>query len=292
MKTDSNWSTRARVLLSFLTRQSKCCPYCESNDTIRIGKNAILSHVRECRRCSLMFRWPKQDDRFNLKFYQTRYAKVHHSPVTDLPTDKELAAYKASVFRESPRDFHNYIDLMKDLGVQTVLDYGCSWGYAVYQFKESGLNAHGLEISKPRARYGKEKLGVEIFEDPKSLITSGMKFDCIFSSHVLEHLPSPRIALDLFKAVTKPTSVLILEVPNCGGLNAEALGLNWGPFSSALHPLSFTSSFFVNSLSPFKGNFHCTSKPFDPKEVANRFRENPSDKCPPGDELVILKAIY
>jgi hypothetical protein len=96
----------------------------------------------------------------------------------------------------------------------------------------------------------------------------------------------------MFKAVTKPTSTLILEVPNCGGLNAEALGLKWSPFSSALHPRSFTSSFFVNSLSRFKGNFQCTSKPFNPKEFAHRFRENPSDKCPPGDELVILKAMY
>jgi hypothetical protein len=292
MKSSTNWANRSNVLLSLLSLQSKCCPYCGSNSTQCVGKNATLSHVRSCPECSLIFRWPKQDRRFNLGFYQSSYSRAHHSPVTDLPSDEELAAYKASNFSHSPRDFHDYIALMKILGVRTVLDYGCSWGYAVYQFRESGFDAYGLEISKPRGSYGREKLGVEIFDDATRLLNSGLKFDCIFSSHVLEHLPSPSIAFDLFQSVAKASSVWILEVPNCGGTNAETHGLKWGPFSSALHPLSLSADFFIHALSRFRGNFHCTDKPFEPTALARAFNESPSSKNPSGDELVVLKAVY
>lgn len=238
-----------------------------------------------------MFRWPKQNSHFNLGFYQTFYSRTHHSPVTDLPSDEELAGYKRAKFRGSPRDFHDYTALLNLLGVQSVLDYGCSWGYAAYQFKESGLEACGFEISKPRARFGREKLGVEIFDNEQSLLKSGLKFDCIFSSHVFEHLPSPRIAFDVFKAVAKPSSIWIIEVPNCGGENAISRGLEWGPFSSSLHPLSLTAEFFVNAFSGLSGNFHCADKPLDPPRLARAFQESPSAHSPTGDELVVLKSV-
>lgn len=275
-------------MMSLLTRQPKSCPYCRSNETLRIGKNATLSHVRQCSTCALMFRWPKQDHRFNFNFYQSAYSKAHRSPVTDLPNGRELSEYKRNNFRGSPRDFQDYVNLVKLLGATTVLDYGCSWGYATYQFKHSGLKAYGMEVSKPRADFGRHELGVEIFDSATALIASGIKFDCIFSSHVLEHLPSPSVAFDLFDRIMAPCSTLILEVPNCGGANAKKFGVKWGPFSSALHPLSFTSAFFVNTFSSRKGALHFQSKPFDPGKAAEDLTTNPSTACPFGDELVVL----
>ena len=124
------------------------------------------------------------------------------------------------------------------LGANSVLDYGCTWGYATYQFRRGGLDAEGLEISKPRADFGRKNLGVRIFESADEIVSLGKKYDCIFTSHVLEHLPTPRIALDFFGKVSKPGGWLVVEVPNCGGVDARREGARWGPFSSHIHPLS------------------------------------------------------
>lgn len=284
-----NWSNRLNVLYGIFSGQSKNCPWCNSLKTRYFGRNAILSHVRVCDDCHLIFRWPKQNNNFNLDFYQKKYSVFHSSAVTNLPTIELINEYKKNNFVNSPRDFNIYVELVKKLGVTNILDYGCSWGYGAYQFYQSGINAVGFEISKPRAAFGREHLGVTIYDSEPDILGSQKKFDCIFSSHVLEHLPTPKIAFDFFHKVSKPSTIWIIEVPNCGGFNANALGLNWGPFSSSIHPLSYTSDFFVNYFSTFAGNLHLTSKPFKPSQVADSFKMSPSNYSLDGDDLICIK---
>lgn len=166
--------------------------------------------------------------------------------MTVLPNGDELSKLKGSLFKGTDKDYAPYIELLKGLGVSSVLDYGCSWGYGVFQFRESGLNASGLEISQPRADFGEANLGVKIARNAEQL--GSKTFDAVFSAHVLEHFSNPRIALEQWQSMLRPGGYLILEVPNCGGAGANAQGVRWGPFSGVLHPLSITQAFLSDCL--------------------------------------------
>lgn len=284
----SSLLNRFNVLLGVCLQQSKNCPGCDSKHTKRIGSNATLAHVRECHDCFLIYRWPKQSSRFNSIFYRREYSRVHRSAATDLPQAKELEAMTSQGFKGTARDFSDFIELFKLLGVKTVLDFGCSWGYGVFQFRQSGFDAVGYEVSEPRAEFGRSNLDVQIFGSETELLRSHNSFDLIFSSHVFEHLPTPNLAWDLFSKVARRGSFYLIEVPNCGGDSARRLGLNWGPFSSAIHPLSFTATYFRNSLEPSCRALSFISKPFNPHSVFEAFKKaTPCDE-PTGDDLVVL----
>jgi SAM-dependent methyltransferase len=52
-------------------------------------------------------------------------------------------------------------------------------------------------------------------------------FDCVTFWHSLEHMPDPLNALQLAAARLKPTGVLIVAVPDNGGVQAKLFGRNW-----------------------------------------------------------------
>jgi hypothetical protein len=209
--------------------------------------------------------------------------------VTDLPSHAQVEEYKKNNFRGSPVDFSHYTRLLKHLGCKRVIDYGCSWGYGAYQFANSGLIAHGLEVSLPRAEFGRKELGVvPIYSSTKEVLRQEPLYDAIFTSHVLEHLPSPRIALSFFEKISKQGTFLIIEVPNCSGKDAREEGVHWGPFNSAIHPLSYTWDFFTKSLPNhnFKILFSPEKKEFVNSENLREVLTPPSQ--PQGNDMVII----
>lgn len=285
----NNFSNKIHVLKSILTLQPKSCPYCESDSTIKIGSNSPLSHIRHCNSCSLIFRWPKQDATFNQKFYQKAYTKLHRSTATDLPNPRDISTKIESILRDGNRDFSHYICLMRELNLNSVLDYGCSWGYGTYQFQEAGMDAYGYEISTPRMEFGIKNLNVRLYDDLKTLKSEIPEFDVVFCSHVIEHFPNPRLALDDFRKLVKPNGWLMIAVPNCGGKLATKLKGNWGPFSSSMHPLSFTSEYFRRALPQHGFNsFSFFSEPYDVRDIIHNLSCETSSPSPDGEELLVI----
>ncbi|MFO1491534.1 MAG: class I SAM-dependent methyltransferase [Kiritimatiellia bacterium] len=279
----NNFSNRIHVLWSLLTLQSKDCPYCRGKKTRRIGCNSPLSHVRECEDCRLIYRWPKQDARFNHLFYQLSYIRLA-SDNMQLPTPAEAAALAASDFRGHATAMGVKRDLVTRLqpGGRLCV-YGANWGYEVSQLARAGFDAIGYEISKPRAEFARH-LGVTVVTEWDA-VRARAPFDVIYCSHTLEHLPSPQGVFDFFSDICAPTGCLVLFVPNCGGAEARRLGVKWGPFSSSLHPLSLRAEFFKHAL-PRHGfeSVSAFSDPYDPGQVRE---PGPSGELN-GDELLIV----
>jgi 2-polyprenyl-3-methyl-5-hydroxy-6-metoxy-1,4-benzoquinol methylase len=279
----SNFSNRARVFWSVLTLQPKNCPYCLSAHTKRIGSNAYLSHVRECADCHLMYRWPKQDARFNRLFYQLSYIR-QASDNMQLPTPDEAAALARG-------DFHGHptaLGIKRDLVTRvqsggSLCVYGANWGYEVAQLARAGFEAIGFEVSQPRAQFA-QHLGVTVVSEWDDVRARG-PFDIIYCSHTLEHLPSPEAVFDFFAEICAPTGCLVLFVPNCGGAEARRLGVQWGPFSSSLHPLSFRAEFFKQALP--KHGFASVSAFSDPYDL-DQIQKPGSPAELNGEELLIV----
>ena len=279
----SNLQNRLHVLLSIITRQSKDCPYCKSGQTRRIGSNSPLSHVRECQSCNLMYRWPKQTDKYNRVFYQFRYIGLASENMR-LPEPLEAENLLAIRFAGHITELGPKADIVKHLAPSgKVCVYGANWGYEVAQLSALGYDCCGFELSAPRADFGKAHLNVDVSSDLDAVRAKG-PFSLIYCSHTLEHLPDPRIGLKVFNQMCAPGGHLVLFVPNCGGTAARTQGVSWGPFSSSLHPLSYQADFFRQALPDHGFQVIATSSdPYPPSESPD-FPGTSLD----GDELLVI----
>ena len=144
-------------------RQDTNCPHCNSPATRRLQRKKLVMQLRRCHSCSLMFRYPKDDETENRGFYQKNYKQ---ETVTELPRTEDLPHHIASKFAGVGRDLTEHLAVMQGIAPQgRLLDYGCSWGYCVHQFRESGYDAAGFEISQVRVDYGREMLGLDLASD-------------------------------------------------------------------------------------------------------------------------------
>jgi 2-polyprenyl-3-methyl-5-hydroxy-6-metoxy-1,4-benzoquinol methylase len=235
------------------------CPYCGSLATRRVQRKKLVLQLRRCDACSLMFRYPKDNETENKGFYQTSYMQ---ETVTSLPAKEDLPDHIASRFAKVGRDLTEHLSVIQSIVPRgRLLDYGCSWGYCVYQFREHGYDAAGFEISRPRVDYGREMLGLDLVSDLAELPDAS--FDVIYSAHVLEHIPNPAASFVQFKRLLKPGGMLFLFVPNCAGEPARRLGVGWGPMINEKHVLALTAEFFHRNLSTYGFSTKFGSSPYE-----------------------------
>ena len=281
---------RTAFLLSTLHRlaagQPQSCPYCSSANTVLLQRKKVLLELRRCQDCFLMYRYPKDNARTNLAYYQTHYRQ---GMTTEVPTPAELARLLATNFRGTEKDLSQNVRIVQEqCAMGRLLDYGCSWGYGVYQFCRSGYEAIGFEISKPRADYGRRHLQVTILDDVAALEKlPPASFDVIHSSHVLEHLPEPRQSLMTFERLLNPSGVLVIFVPNAGSKNARKLGVRWGPMICEKHCLALDAEFLAQVLPEFGFRPKFASSPYTAPFGEFSFL-NADGELLGGDELAVV----
>jgi SAM-dependent methyltransferase len=243
--------------------------------------------ILQCRKCLLIYRWPCDSVEENRSYYQKRYTA---GVATHLPDAPAIAEMKAKCFRGYPNlDLSAKIQVLKALKVSgRVLDYGCSWGYGVYQLAAEGFDAVGFEISEPRADYGRRNLGVRIVTDQSQLLKmGGARFDAVFSNHVLEHLPALSRSLDLFRNLLVPGGVTVNVLPNFTWLAANS-GPEW-LWIGEHTPIAPTFEFFRRNL-PRHGftDIRIAAGPFD-NRLIEAIRSNRTHVIgAEGEELLVL----
>jgi len=268
-----------KTLVKYATGQSTSCPYCKCDRTSIVQWKNRIWQLRQCAECSLSFRFPKDDPEENVSFYQNKYRQGN---VTDLPREEDIASHISDCFKSVGRDLTTHLRTIRAM-VPTgrVLDYGCSWGYGVYQLSRAGYDAAGFEISRPRVEYGRRTLHVDLTSAIDSLPSAG--FDAIYSAHVLEHIPTPKNTLMTFQRLLKPGGKLFLYVPNCSGDQAKRLGVKWGQMINEKHVLALTAEFFHKNL---PGHGFSTQFSSSPYEKAPQAFERDWDSG--GEELLVV----
>jgi SAM-dependent methyltransferase len=270
-----------------LARRAPACPYCKETGRLkRIARKKLVLDVLQCEQCLLMFRWPMETPEEFHSFYQQGYSE---GAITELPRPDELARLCAAGFRGGSLDLTGKIRMLRALSpTGRVLDYGCSWGYGVYQLREAGFDAVGYEVSTPRAAYGRTRLGLEILETPQSVEKlPGGSLDVLFSNHVVEHLPALGSAFAEFNRLLRGGGLLFLVLPNFNGAAARnGRFLNW---IGEAHPVAPTREFFLRNL-PAHGfeQVRCASGPFS-EIAAEHVSQGRYDLLDTeGDELLVL----
>jgi len=220
--------TKLKYLLRSIAnfRQNKICPFCGGEKYEVVDRKYFFTSLLRCKSCGLQYRFPKDTKKFLNNFYQEEYSVDVHM-ITDLPNEKNLNQLKADNFSQL-RNYSKYIMAINSDKNIRVVDYGCSWGYSLFQLKNSGYDVQGFEISVPRAEFGK-KLNVEIVTDNKK-IRSGN--DVILSSHVIEHLSDIKDLLDIAREKLTHNGALIVFCPNGSKeyrvREPDLFHVNWG----------------------------------------------------------------
>lgn len=237
------------------------CPNCGASQTVKVDQKYLFTRLFECGHCHLQFRHPVDSNIFNNFFYQSDYVQKD-GITTDLPTNEELEKLIQTRFEGSNKNISRVVKLFEQLGFDLstvkVVDYGCSWGYMAWQFKQVGIMAQGFEISRPRAEFGRRFLGVDIKTDCSKLTGCN---DIVFSSHVIEHVPSIPDMISNARQLLKSEGLFIAESPNGSAAfrkaSPGAFHQGWG----LVHP-NYLSERFYEFI--FKENpFYITSIPFD-----------------------------
>lgn len=239
------WSYFLRSLCGRFDRRRMRCPHCSCSRHTTVKRKCAVTALVRCESCRLLFRVPTDPPGFGDRFYQEQYDGDF---VTDLPSETELRDLLSRNFADSATDMREEVSILRALGINAgarILDYGASWGYGVYQYQQAGYEAVGFEISRARAAFARDVLGVNVTSDRKDLYGP---FDVLLLNHVLEHLPSPQIAFSLADALLGPDGLFVAFTPNgciqrCGK-DQRAYHRVWG----SVHPLYLDDEFYQSAL--------------------------------------------
>jgi SAM-dependent methyltransferase len=275
------------MMVSRLIGPARACPYCGEESALKlIGRKKLLMDVLLCGKCSLIFRYPVDSAANNFDYYQDEYRVAS---VTELPDDESLKNAAASDGLNGEAEFESKIEALKALQSSgRVLDFGCSWGYALRHFLNQGFSAVGFEISKTRAAFGRDKLGLPIYDNIGKLSDLGEElFDAVFVNHVLEHLPAPKQTLRLLARMAARDGLLFIVGPNFTGAKARS-GLFWSWIGQD-HPIAPTADFLRSALNECGfSRVACGSGPFD-RQLIERLRKGDFESLDrDGDELLVI----
>jgi 2-polyprenyl-3-methyl-5-hydroxy-6-metoxy-1,4-benzoquinol methylase len=233
----------------------------------------------------LLFRTPTTTSEENAAFYQESYRQGFTS---DTPDDETLQKLISSNFAGSEKDYSTYLKVLAALGGKPgnrLLDFGCSWGYGSYQMRKHGYEVTAFEISKPRCRFAREKLGVAASDKLEDVPGEG--YDIFFSAHVLEHVP--RIA-DVFAYAQKKLKkggLFVAFTPNGSNAYRNSNAEYWNQLWGMVHPNFLDDQFYRKSFP----NLLLASDPYDYNGISEQWNSGKASGTLKLDGVELMAAV-
>jgi 2-polyprenyl-3-methyl-5-hydroxy-6-metoxy-1,4-benzoquinol methylase len=258
------------------------CPSCGSAQSTTVDKKMLVTRLVRCSNCQLQFRIPTTTKEENKIFYQEEYTQGF---TTDVPSDEELARMKVTSFKDTDQDFSTYLSILEAIGAvpgQRVLDFGCSWGYGTWQMQQRGFDLVGFEISEPRCRYAREKVGVQAFDTLDQIQGT---FDIFFSAHVLEHVPSVQDSIAYAWKVLNEGGLLVAFTPNGSQAYKDAHPDSWHKLWGLVHP-QFLDAIFYKSAFAHSG-YLLASNPYNLDQLRSWDGKSQAELNLSGMELLV-----
>lgn len=281
---NEKWTYFILSLKKTLLRQGMSCPSCGCRSSACISVKFGVTALRRCDRCKLLFRAPTTTEAENAAYYQEAYKEGF---TTDLPAPDELEKMKQAGFKGSPKDFQPHVDLFRALGLApgaVVLDFGCSWGYGSWQFKQAGFSVKGFDVSVPRREYARRALGVDVVSDLSVLMGT---CDLVFSSHVLEHVPGVESTLRMMLSLLRPGGLLVAVTPNGSFAYRDRDPAHWRTAWGLKHPNFLDDLYFQKFFADLP--YYIATKPSDLDQV-RKWGLSPKQEIGPlgGNELLVV----
>ena len=199
------------------------CPTCGPTAPSRLLFQRQDRHgIRLCHGCGLMFASPR--------FTPAKLAEIYErEDVSDASVFEnfDYARWKSQAgYNVRALTSYKVKDLLLNLVAQylpaesRLLDVGCGFGLTVYEAKQRGYRADGIDISQRFLKLAREKLGLNLqqgrLEDAHFPDSS---YDGVIFWDVLEHVHNPLELLSEIQRITRPGGYIFGQVPNWRGLS-------------------------------------------------------------------------
>ncbi len=137
---------------------------------------------------------------------------------------KNVLNYSLQYFKKNAEELCTILEhLTKKSSTVKMLDFGMGWGHWCMMAQAFGCEVYGLELSKTRISYAKER-GIKIlkWEDLKSFT-----FDFINTEQVFEHIAQPKETIIYLAKSLKAEGIVKLSVPNGKDFNKVLSKMDW-----------------------------------------------------------------
>ena len=178
--------------------------------------------VRECRECGHLFIDPKPSAELLTQLYKS---EAYYSYLTK----EEMIKGRA------PVDDDRWALIRKHLSGGTIIDYSCGSGIFLSRADRSIFNAVGVEPSLRLAEFARDKLGLKVHASLQELEPMDRSPEAITMWDVLEHVVEPAKALQECAELLPSGGLLVIGVPNAGGLEVRMFGGHWLGWWTPLH---------------------------------------------------------
>ena len=217
------------------------CPSCNASKGKVIDRKAIVTVLIRCERCQLQYRAPVTPRHVAREYYEEQYES---GVTTNLPDKDTLAEMRSCQFHGTGKNIGRYLNILQKLPLRPnakLLDFGCSWGYAVQQYVDAGFEAVGFEISQRRGQYGRDMMGLDIRQSIDDVVG---EFDVVISSHVLEHIPPVGEVLAQILTALRSGGFMVHIMPNGSEEYRKKAALKWHRSWGDKHPLLLDEKYF------------------------------------------------
>jgi SAM-dependent methyltransferase len=184
-------------------------------------------HLRRCPACQLVATWPRLSLGELRQQYESEYEQSTFHPFPLYLRRRRQVL--ARIMRHAPQG--------------TMLDIGCAGGHFLSHAREHGWGVTGIELNRQMAECARRNFQIEVHNlsmDDLPGPLEGRRFEVVYMSHVLEHLPRPDRALRKIRDLLAPDGVLALRVPNLHALLFRLLGKHYIELYPDVHVFHFT----------------------------------------------------
>lgn len=200
--------------------------YCECGSDALYSATIRGFRLFTCKHCQLKFIHPRH---LESEIYDAAYfsGATHGFGFTNYEEDKQASkSYLEFLLKKIQNSTAERL--------QTLLDIGAANGYFVELATFNGYVAKGIEVSQSAVLWA-NNLGRNVSCSSIEDFVTDEKFDVITLLDVLEHLESPKIAIQKISSMLNNAGLLVINVPDQSSLFARICGLKWHAYLPPEH---------------------------------------------------------
>lgn len=192
------------------------CPVCDASGATAIGEKSGHAYLR-CVSCRLVFaaRMPSPEE------FAASYGKYG---VRRLDWRKVLRK-RIKLWPLAMLGKHR----LREARPLKFLDIGSNTGYNTEAARQLGCEAHGLETNPGTIAMARREFPQCAFHEEtiEQLATRDLRFDVVYCSEVLEHVPEPKAFMAAIAKVCVPGGTLFLTTPDTAHFRVPADLMSW-----------------------------------------------------------------
>lgn len=176
----------------------------------------------QCNNCKLIFLSPLLNNQELSDFYTSYHANENAVTKTKKKIKRASRRIKTLKYKSNANNF---------------LDVGCNVGTAVEAARCLGLNATGIEIDASAIDIAKKQftectfINISVEQHSKSK----EKYDLVYCSEVIEHVPNPLSFANALYNLLKPGGLLFITTPDSGHLLRPKDFISWNEVKPPEH---------------------------------------------------------